>query len=501
MQTVLLTVLAIGVLVFTHYSVWHIALRKGRQNPTDPNQLGHLSYSTVMDSAEAMTRSADQVAIGGAALSFFMDQLRKRLEDQVTFTTGITQRVETLEQASGELTARVEEANHHVQDTKKRMVTSRESLASMVQSYQEMASRIQHAEGLLSRLNERTGDIVEIINTITNIAEQTNLLALNAAIEAARAGDQGRGFAVVADEVRALASRTTEATESIRSVLNEVSESSEQSVQAMASVGEAGQSLTAMVQQLEATTDEAQASADQAGEQMNVASDVLLQFNRSHSGIADGVGSIRNSIHQFQEEIQDSSQRVLTLSNQAEDILINLTVFGIEDRNARIRDVAIKAAQSIGALFEQAIANGDISKPDLFNFQYIDIENTNPPKYRTTFDGFTDRVLPAIQEPILDDNPEIIYAGAVDKNGYFPTHNKKFCQPLTGDYQKDLAGNRTKRLFTDRTGKRCGSNTKPFLLQTYKRDTGEIMHDVSAPIFVQGEHWGGFRIGYQAKEF
>jgi methyl-accepting chemotaxis protein len=79
----------------------------------------------------------------------------------------------------------------------------------------------------------------------------------------------------------------------------------------------------------------------------------------------------------------------------------------------------------------------------------------------------------------------------------FP-HNKKFSQPLTGDYDVDLVNNRTKRIFSDRTGKRCGANTKPFLLQTYKRDTGEVMHDLSVPIYVNGKHWGGFRVGYRS---
>jgi methyl-accepting chemotaxis protein len=69
---------------------------------------------------------------------------------------------------------------------------------------------------------------------------------------------------------------------------------------------------------------------------------------------------------------------------------------------------------------------------------------------------------------------------------------------LTGDYETDLVNNRTKRIFNDRTGSRCGSNTKPFLLQTYKRDTGEVMHDLSVPIYVGGKHWGGFRIGYRS---
>jgi methyl-accepting chemotaxis protein len=47
-------------------------------------------------------------------------------------------------------------------------------------------------------------------------------------------------------------------------------------------------------------------------------------------------------------------------------------------------------------------------------------------------------------------------------------------------------------------GKRCGSHNLPFLIQTYRRDTGEVMHDISSPIFVRGKQWGGFRIGYKA---
>ena len=113
-------------------------------------------------------------------------------------------------------------------------------------------------------------------------------------------------------------------------------------------------------------------------------------------------------------------------------------------------------------------------------------------------DSFTDRVLPSLQEELLASMPHLVYAGAVDNNGYFPTHNKKFCKPLTGDYETDLVNNRTKRIFDDHTGARCGSNTKQCLLQTYKRDTGEVMHDLSAPIYVAGKHWGGFRIGYRS---
>jgi methyl-accepting chemotaxis protein len=64
----------------------------------------------------------------------------------------------------------------------------------------------------------------------------------------------------------------------------------------------------------------------------------------------------------------------------------------------------------------------------------------------------------------------------------------------------DMENNRTKRKFNDRTGLRSGVNTEPFLLQTYSRDTGEVMNDISTPLVVNGRHWGGVRIGYRTEE-
>jgi methyl-accepting chemotaxis protein len=74
---------------------------------------------------------------------------------------------------------------------------------------------------------------------------------------------------------------------------------------------------------------------------------------------------------------------------------------------------------------------------------------------------------------------------------------------LTGDDEKDKVGNRTKRIFDDpvglAAGKYDGSDNNKILRQVYKRDTGEMMWDISAPVYVNGKHWGGFRIGYSMK--
>jgi methyl-accepting chemotaxis protein len=214
--------------------------------------------------------------------------------------------------------------------------------------------------------------------------------------------------------------------------------------------------------------------------------------------IADLISRVRDGMLTTDEELPLVSKAAMALTNRGERLFGLATECGAKTSHDEIRLLATRAAQDVGQLFERAIAQGQISEAALFDRNYRPIPNTNPQKHSTAFDSFTDRVLPPLQEAILEQMPRIAYAGAVDNNGYFPTHNRKFSRPLTGDYQTDLVNNRSKRIFDDRTGSRCGSNTKEFLLQTYKRDTGEVMHDLSVPIFVNGRHWGGFRIGYRS---
>jgi methyl-accepting chemotaxis protein len=88
----------------------------------------------------------------------------------------------------------------------------------------------------------------------------------------------------------------------------------------------------------------------------------------------------------------------------------------------------------------------------------------------------------------------------VDRNGYLPTHNLRYSQPLTGNLANDLVNNRTKRIFNDKTGLAAARNQAPFLIQRYQRDTGETMVDLSVPVMVKGAHWGALRIGYRQVE-
>ncbi len=156
---------------------------------------------------------------------------------------------------------------------------------------------------------------------------------------------------------------------------------------------------------------------------------------------------------------------------------------------------SIIGAKQIGRIIEEAIDNGVFSVNDTFDTDYVMIPGFEPPKYHTKYDSYLDKAILSLQDEFLKDD-SVVFAVTVDINGYLPTHNTRYQQPITGDQQKDLTGNRTKRIFNDEIGLAAARNTKLAFQQIYNRDTGEKMWDISSPIYVKGKHWGGFRIGF-----
>jgi methyl-accepting chemotaxis protein len=174
--------------------------------------------------------------------------------------------------------------------------------------------------------------------------------------------------------------------------------------------------------------------------------------------------------------------------------------FSVGSYHDTMKTYACELRDKATTALERAIDERRLSIEDLFSRNYQPIPNTVPQKYSTTFDGLFDRLISPIQEEVLARSGDLLFAICVDDHGYCASHNLRYAKPLTGDPEVDKVNNRTKRIFDDRTGKRAAENTSPFLLQTYNRDTGEIMNDISTPIFVKGRRWGAVRIGYRAQE-
>lgn len=184
-------------------------------------------------------------------------------------------------------------------------------------------------------------------------------------------------------------------------------------------------------------------------------------------------------------------------------IMSFFTVYFVKSRSASMEDEllskgrieALAGAKMMERILADAVASGRFSEADIFDEHYIPIPNTEPPKYHTMYDKYLDQTIQELEDEYLKDD-QVVFAVLVDRNGYLPTHNLKYSQPLTGDQAKDRTGNRTKRMFNDEVGLKAAKNLKELLQQVYFRDTGERMWDISAPVFVNGKHWGAFRIGF-----
>ncbi len=171
---------------------------------------------------------------------------------------------------------------------------------------------------------------------------------------------------------------------------------------------------------------------------------------------------------------------------------------------ARGQMAALVGAEAFAHFLEQTIATGEFTQEDLFDEDYQPItegplSGAAIPKYHTRYDSFFDQHVQVIEDAFLAD-PMVVFAVLVDRNGYLPTHNSIYSKPLTGDPETDRVGNRTKRIFDDQVGiaaaRFLGAGQDRVLKQIYPRDTGVLMWDITAPVFVNGKHWGGFRIGF-----
>ena len=511
---ILALVLGLGAFITFHMSVsgpLHVL--------TTTLQGGDFSKDIILETHDEIRRLAD-------AYNRFAGEIRTILGSSkqlgLSIAVGSTRTTKLAADAShdaerqGELSSRITATSQDVaeavgqvaQVTQHLSATTLENLSAARLTHQELREadagmattnqRLADFSGLVARLAERSERISDVVQLIEGVAGQTKLLALNASIEAAHAGEAGKGFAVVADEVRKLSEDVGEAAEEIAQNLGGmlkdvertsagIQEISEDFRGTSTTLGRASEHFTKLVGDFEGNT-----------AQLTEASRAVKSISVTSQEIHVQAQDIRGLSAEASVRLQDSTRTSIEMNRATERLLELVSRF--RTGTGELEQVIQRAVgwrDAMQARIEGLAAGG----LDVFDRTYRPVPHTHPEKFMTTYAEAFGRTL----QPVFDEARKdlgSIYAVALDVNGYLAIHHSGFSEPLTGDPQVDVLKSRHQRIyFTVETEKRRSRNTEAFLFQTYMRDTGEILNDLSMPILVQGRHWGAMVTGFNPERF
>ncbi len=445
--------------------------------------------------SEALRDSVQQSAVTIASCSHAMTNLAATSGTIADEANQVAKQAEEIREAAQLTLQEAQSATTAADELRKDAVGGQKSLAGIAEQMACATLQAEQAQATIRTLNSAIQAIETAATAIGQIASQTRLLALNASIEAARAGDVGKGFAVVASEVRQLSNSSSEAARKIAATVANVRGEADRSSKTIGAMGAEVQRSAQSVQQV--------------GEELNSVLEAAIAMHqrigniRTHADssaqsamrIAKNAGQSAGETNRLGEELRKVAGDIDTKSEQSFEKMI---LAGVSCVHESLYRGAVELSSRVSALFESALLRHEVGEAGFFSNRYQEILGTNPKKYRTEYDAFTDRALRPLLEEFLAGHAGVAYAIAVNREGYCPTHNLRYSKEPTGNYQLDLAQSRSKRIFNDHVGLRSASHDGKVLLQTYRRDTGEILHDLSVPLFVNRRRWGAIRLGYPA---
>lgn len=457
------------------------------------------SYNGFSDSLKKMIADTRQRSV---KVSLSASQLQKVILETKGSAQAQEEQAQKVFQASQESSQAIEGIATHTQNIAK---SNDNNLAEIrdagdeMRHVKEQMRAIEHQvsdfQTVVQKLSENSDNIIKVLNLVQDFSDQTNLLALNASIEAARAGEAGRGFSVVADEVRTLSQKVNAATKEIDSNVHEMVSLVDSTRSGASNIMTYVSDTDVYISQTSQKFESMIADFETVSGQMNDIGAAIEELSYTNNNTHDHVTEITSLSNTIKSEMELSAEHSIELENSTEEMQELLSRFsigygGFED--------LLRITQEGAAQVELALNELASRGADLFDKNYV---RTNPDqlpeKYDTSYTNAYEQIIRPIFDKVTADNPMLAMACAFDVNGYLPAHNSKISQPMTGNFEKDNALSRHRRLYNaTRAERRRAEQTSPFLLLTFIRDTGEIMNSISIPMYVNGQHWGNFCTGF-----
>lgn len=468
-------------------------------DPLPYPELKHVStgYNAFFDNIrkiiEEIRTAGIRIATGSIRVLKSINETSQKTDQQKDFSEQVSIASSDNAIALKDLAINTNLVSENTNENLSRARNSSEELDRVAEQIKSINQAVTSFGNTIDELNKNSESIMDIITLINDMSDQTHLLSLNATIEAARAGEHGKGFAVVAEEVRGLARQIKPATEEIsvkiEAMIGTVDRTKKESGTIIdasrdvnAIIGQTSENFKTMIADFEETNDQLlkiAASTEELSLTNNEVDKSVSKINELSQEVFSNMEFSGKTVHEL-SEITEKMQEMVANFKTGQGVFDQ--VIGMVRQH---RDHIEKTLQKMG---KKGI--------NIFDHNYKPVRNTNPQKFTTEFATALDNVLQSYLDKMLTEIPGCIYAIPIDKNGYLPTHHSHLSQPMTGNFEQDLLHSRDKRIyFENQTEIRRMTSTAPLLLQTYMRDTGEVLNDLSMPIFVDKKRWGAMVVG------
>lgn len=502
---------------------------------TDSDLIGFFSsYAQTAVSLAKMLFRLQQLQISAQENAKALDQIQLQ-------TNSLNQSVVSVANLSQSAAQKMEEARQLTAE----LLTSSEVVH---RASGQLKEKTDQTTTNVTQLIEYVQDISKFSKVIQDLAMQSKLLAFNASVEASRAGEHGKGFGVVAKEIGNLAENVNRTNQQIDKLLNSVNALLVPTKQTLVENTHLVKECVAATKQINShavgvngTVQENHAIAQQAAE-------FAGQAAESVRTIAEETVISSKSSTLFKDAVSELKQETETVTLRQEGGYQVFAQIPMDSLFHRALEVAQRLSQEVENFFLQAIQSGQVRLEDLLSLEYEEIRGVqiqalnricnvqrtpasgfSPAKYHTKYDTKIDLDLRKILDQVRSLEPKLLFSIAIDLNTYAPIHNSDYCKDITGDHDKDVAGNRMKRFFIDASGivlrgtrvglgpaaeklsdkatradfeknhcklTRNGTEAKEFLVQTYPRDTGAIISIITLPVYIGEHRWGSVFLGW-----
>ena len=450
-------------------------------------------------------RICGEVAVGCA-------QTVGTLETSSELATDLAVENERLDAITEKLSTEIERVAHATllaqelsEGARRKLESGNATISLSMSRFAEMIQLVDRLGTHIVGFSAAMDQVCRISDTINSIAKTTNMLALNASIEAEHAGEAGRTFAVVAAEIKKLSLDSRSAAQQITGTVNSLSSEADK--------------LTDEINKGIERSDDAQARFAEMENVFGQLESIVSEVDAQTSDIAintEAIGhglslsrvartSVKSANARMQDHLDLSKREITNLEIRASTMFDKLVHSGMSLADSEFVEIAMREAMTITDLTERALDKGDLNIDALFDEDFIEIADSNPPRFCTDLTPWADDNWRPELDRIEGLRPEIRNVVCSAKNGFLPTHMTASSRSPTGTPAIDNRHCQNGRIYNSAIDKIAKASEQDYMMAVYRLDG--VTHDgrdddncavrnIYIPLYFSGRRWGDFEIAY-----